>query len=298
MAEGTAYHSPAQIERLTGIPMNTLRAWERRYGVPKPERGPGGHRMYSEADLQTLLWLQKQLGAGVPIGHAIAGMRANQPSGPSQRPDGLVTEILDACEVLDERRVEKALSDALAIHTVERVCMQVIVPVLQAIGDRWEAGDLPVTVEHFASSQLQGQLHALLRTLPIPPRRPLIFVTTPESELHAMPALLLTVLLRRAGWRALYFGANLPVSDLTRIVPELQPDYLLLSVTMAPNLDAVLAMLEAVGRETRLPKVAMGGQALLGRETVPARYGYHFLGHDMLEGIAQLTRLDAGVVKV
>ena len=84
MVDGAPYYSPAQIERMTQIPMNTLRAWERRYGVPKPGRGPGGHRMYSESDVQTLLWLQKQLAAGIPIGHAIAGMKAHQPEGPRQ----------------------------------------------------------------------------------------------------------------------------------------------------------------------------------------------------------------------
>jgi methanogenic corrinoid protein MtbC1 len=293
MSEGVSFYSPAQIERLTGIPMNTLRAWERRYGVPKPGRGPGGHRMYNEGDVQTLLWLQKQLASGVPIGHAIAGMRAHQPEGPSQQPDSLVAEILAATQALDERRLDKVLSDALAIHTVERVCLQVIVPALTAIGEGWARGEISVTAEHFASSQIQAQLYALLRTLPAPPHRPLLYVATPETELHAMSALMLTVLLRRAGWRALYFGANLPVNDLVRILPELRPDYLILSVTMPESLDQVVDVLDLVKDQAGLPEVVMGGQALHGREDLPARLGYHFLGHDMLEAIGQLARLAA-----
>ena len=194
MSPTSPTYSPAQIERLTGLPMNTLRAWERRYGVPKPERGPGGHRLYSEGDLQTLLWLQRQLTAGLTIGHAIAGLRAQQPEGPSQRPDGLVEEFLAACRQLDERRVEKVLSDALALHPIERVCMEELAPAMQRVGVCWERGEISVTVEHFASSQLLGQLYAILRTIPAPPQRPLLYVATPEGERHALPALMLTVL--------------------------------------------------------------------------------------------------------
>jgi hypothetical protein len=34
------------LSAATGIPVETLRTWERRYGYPRPQRKPSGHRVY------------------------------------------------------------------------------------------------------------------------------------------------------------------------------------------------------------------------------------------------------------
>jgi len=55
----------------TNIPTATLRAWERRYGVPQPTRSQQGYRLYSERDIAILLWIQEQLQNGMSIARAI-----------------------------------------------------------------------------------------------------------------------------------------------------------------------------------------------------------------------------------
>lgn len=55
-------------ERLTGIPAMTLRMWERRYDVVKPERTSGNGRLYSKAQLARLSMLRRLVDAG----HAIS----------------------------------------------------------------------------------------------------------------------------------------------------------------------------------------------------------------------------------
>lgn len=288
MADGTVLYGPSEIERLTDIPMNTLRAWERRYGVPKPLRGPGGHRMYSETELQTLQWLRKQLSAGVSISHAIANLQAQQPTGPNLHPDALVAELVAAGMALDERRVDKALSDAFAFHTVERVCVHVITPALHEIGVAWEQGRCSVVAEHFTTSLVQAQLYAVLRMGPAPRHSPLFFVACPPNELHAVPALMLTVLLRRAGWRAMFFGADLPFEDVVQILPEMRPDLLMLSVSMTKNLTTLYDYLGGLRKNVKLPPVLLGGRAFVGHEHVPARLNAHFLGHDLLGALAHM----------
>lgn len=52
---------------LTGINANTLRSWERRYGLVRPERTPKGYRLYSGDDLERLRLIQRVLEQGVPI---------------------------------------------------------------------------------------------------------------------------------------------------------------------------------------------------------------------------------------
>ncbi len=53
---------------LTGINPNTLRAWERRYGLVTPERTPKGYRLYTEDDVQRLRLIQRALQGGLSVG--------------------------------------------------------------------------------------------------------------------------------------------------------------------------------------------------------------------------------------
>ena len=55
----------------TGLKADTLRAWERRYGLPRPERTAGGHRLYSQRDIDTIKWLAARQGEGMRISQAV-----------------------------------------------------------------------------------------------------------------------------------------------------------------------------------------------------------------------------------
>ena len=55
----------------TGIKPDTLRAWERRYGLPNPKRSKGKHRLYSEHDLETIKWLIQRQDEGLSISRAV-----------------------------------------------------------------------------------------------------------------------------------------------------------------------------------------------------------------------------------
>lgn len=69
-------YSIGEFARLSGITATTLRAWQRRYGLLKPQRTEGGHRQYSDEDVQQALkildWVKKasrsagQTAAGTP----------------------------------------------------------------------------------------------------------------------------------------------------------------------------------------------------------------------------------------
>ena len=59
------------IMRETGIKPDTLRAWERRYKLPVPQRTTGGHRLYSQRDLETIKWLMARQKEGLSISHAV-----------------------------------------------------------------------------------------------------------------------------------------------------------------------------------------------------------------------------------
>ena len=55
----------------TGLTPDTLRAWERRYGMPRPERTEGGHRLYSQYEIDMLKWLIVRQEEGLSISNAV-----------------------------------------------------------------------------------------------------------------------------------------------------------------------------------------------------------------------------------
>ena len=55
----------------TGLIADTLRAWERRYGLPTPNRSAGGHRLYSQYDIETIKWLIARQAEGLSISRGV-----------------------------------------------------------------------------------------------------------------------------------------------------------------------------------------------------------------------------------
>lgn len=59
--------------RLAGVPVTTLRVWERRYRIVGPPVSAGHHRLYSKADIRRLALIKQLVDLGHPIG-PIAGL--------------------------------------------------------------------------------------------------------------------------------------------------------------------------------------------------------------------------------
>jgi DNA-binding transcriptional MerR regulator len=58
-------YSIGAVARMLDIPPATLRTWEERYGLPTPERSPGGHRLYSRDQVDQLRFVKVQLAQGM-----------------------------------------------------------------------------------------------------------------------------------------------------------------------------------------------------------------------------------------
>ena len=62
---GRPVYSIGAVAQMLGIPPATLRTWEERYGLPVPERSPGGHRVYSRDQVEQLRFVKAQLDQGI-----------------------------------------------------------------------------------------------------------------------------------------------------------------------------------------------------------------------------------------
>lgn len=283
------------VARRTGVPVVTIRAWERRYAFPRPTRGPGGRRLYTELDVATLRALRAQTAQGVPISRAIALLReaAPEPSTGSPPPPiaRLRQQLLDALLALAPGRAEAVLSEALGLLSVEDVCLGVVQPVLNEIGRRWRAGQAAVTQEHFATALVRARLARLLQMALVDRAEPVILAACPPGEWHELGLLTVCVFLARRGHPVRYLGANLPGPELLRLASRAAPRLVILSAQTEASADQLAGVLRLLHElpEPR-PVLAYGGSVFNDRPDLRDRTPGVFLGADAWAAVATVEQ--------
>jgi MerR family transcriptional regulator, light-induced transcriptional regulator len=273
-----------EVELRTGVPATTLRQWERRYGLPNPQRASSGYRLYSQQDIGCIEFMRNQISSGVPASRAAQLYVLNKPGKSSvvqqvpQTGESLVSRLIEATLSGDNGRADRVLSEAHASLSVEDVLLRVIQPTLIEIGEKWHRGEINVAHEHQASNFLRGKLHGLLELAGNSRHGPAIIVACAPGEWHEIGSLMLAIFLRRAGFRTHYLGANTPVEDLVRFSREVKAEVLMISVSNAEVLENLRStarfLLEAA------PLVVYGGAAFNERPEMARELGGEYLGSD------------------
>jgi DNA-binding transcriptional MerR regulator/methylmalonyl-CoA mutase cobalamin-binding subunit len=282
--DDTPIYTIKTVVHLTGITPATLRAWERRYGVLAPGRSEGGYRLYSERDIATLLWLKHQVDAGVTISRAVALLDMHHQAGEEpefdersdlapSKPTGVAAgdirsaqaiseNLLDALLAYRENDAEALLDEAFALHPVEQVLELVITPTLVQVGERWHRGEATIGQEHFATAFLRRRLAALFNVYGNPPGGPLAITGSAPAEWHDVGILLVSIILRRHGWRVIYLGQDVPADALIQEIRQQQPKLICLSATARESAERLVKVAEAI-RELPQPQphLALGGLA-------------------------------------
>lgn len=239
----------AQVEAMTGFSAEVLRQWERRYGFPRPERTPGGHRLYRPEDVEALLVVRRYLEEGATPQAAIRQYLAQE-----SRPEGLPEELLLALLEADLPRAEALFRKGVKLLGPEGALEGLLVPVLREIGERWHRGEVNVAQEHLATQFLRSRLQELMDLAGNPLGAP-ILVTTPPGERHELGAMLTAYRLRRRGLPALYLGPDTPLSDLGVLSRQLGARAVVFSVSFSETLRG----LPNGALEGLAPKVFLGG---------------------------------------
>lgn len=261
----------------TGIAADTLRAWERRYGLPMPRRTEGGHRLYSQRDIEIIRWLMKQQESGLSISRAVDMYNEQLASGSDPLPasraqsgfapqpfpansnlDGLRTAWLNACLTYDESQADQIFNQAFALHPVETVTSNLIQQGLHEMGEMWFSGKASVQQEHFASGLAMRRLEALIASSPAPTRRETILLACPPDEWHTFSLVLLHLHLRRRGFPTVYLGANVPMARIEETIQTIKPSLIVMAaqqLVTAATLRQASVMLAKKGH-----LVAFGGR--------------------------------------
>jgi DNA-binding transcriptional MerR regulator len=227
------------VSRLTGIGIDTLRAWERRHGAVAPVRDARG-RMYTDADVARLRLLRGAVESGHSIGR-VAGLGdgelrhlagAAEPAPDPVRPTSTHTAALSAAlRRYDAVGIDQEIARLASVLRPLDLLREALIPVLVQVGDDWHRGEAGIAHEHLMSSAIRHVLGSLLRlhTRRVVPAR-LLFATL-SGDRHEIGTLGAAMLAASSGLGVAYLGPDLPARDILESVKPTGVQVLVLGVT-------------------------------------------------------------------
>jgi DNA-binding transcriptional MerR regulator/methylmalonyl-CoA mutase cobalamin-binding subunit len=301
-AEGAGYSINVAARR-SGLPQETIRAWERRHGALRPARTEGGHRLYSDGDVERLRLLRLATEAGHRIGQvaglddaaliellqadarqaadgerparlgdATAGEPAHSAGGAAADPR--VAACLRAVENLDAVALEHQLEQAAVDLPRSLLVDAVLAPLIEAIGEGYDRGHLRPAHEHLGSSAIAAFGQTLRAAYAVSPSAPALVAATPAHQHHELGAVLAGVVAAAEGWQVVYLGPNLPAEDIAAAAHWKAATAVALSLVFPPD-DRLLA--DEIRRLRRLLDrhiaLVVGGRAARDYRTVLEEVG-------------------------
>jgi DNA-binding transcriptional MerR regulator len=286
------------VSSLTGINAITLRAWERRYGLVEPVRTPTGHRLYRREDIELLHQAIVLMEKGIAIGQVKKSLQRAAPAvsvGPGSKWQQFQVHMLAAITRFDEDALEKSYNAALALYPVEQVTMELLLPLLQELGRRWETTEGSVAEEHFFGVYLRNKLGARFHHRQRGESGPRLLAACLPGEQHEIGLLIFALTAHEHGLHPVLLGANTPLTELAAVVKRARCDAIVLSGSMLPAREVVNVELRALAGAVRVP-VFVGGMASVRSHDSIIAAGAIPLGTELSLG-AQRIRLALASVK-
>ncbi len=243
------------VAKITGLSLDTLRAWERRYQAVVPERTDRG-RQYGPEQIERLLLLSQL----VQRGHAIGGIASladeelkkllesvpapSSVSGASAvEADPLpalemLAPVLAAVERFDASLAADELGRLAAVLAPRDLVYKVTLPLIREVGIRWHNGTMVIAQEHLVSQMLRNLLGNMVRLYrPSNPALKMI-LATPSGESHEFGILAAAMLASMAGIEPVYLGADLPVAEIAATARRVSAGVVLLGITLVSDTTA------------------------------------------------------------
>jgi methanogenic corrinoid protein MtbC1 len=311
-------HPIAVAAARSGLSQDILRVWERRYQAVQPERGSGGHRVYSDADVARLRLLHAVTSAGRGIGQVARlsseelarmadddttaraererGRDAGQPRDAKPHAADVVERAVESMTRLDAAELEHRLRRAIGHLGLTTFIEDVASPLLRRIGDEWHAGRLTIAHEHLASSTIHDIVAESMRVMARGSADATVLVATPAGERHAIGATLVGATAASEGWRVLYLGTDLPASVIAAAAIASKARAVAVSSLYVQDRAHSLAELRAL-RALLPPSVSVivGGGGVAGMEPDLAAFGIRVGAslRDLREALAHARGNDA-----
>ncbi len=220
---------------ITGVNANTLRAWERRYGLIQPQRSGGKYRLYTRDDLDLINKVVSLLEKGIPIGRVQEALVKKSSSAAAQSTSPwapLIQRMVRGVIQLDEDVLDAVYNEALSLYPIDVVTQALMVPVMTELGERWASDTGTISEEHFFTVYLRNQLGARFHHLRGSSHRQRLIAACLPGELHENGLLFFALAALAHGHRVKLLGANMPLKELPTAIRKCNADGVVLAGVM------------------------------------------------------------------
>jgi methanogenic corrinoid protein MtbC1 len=237
------------LSRATGIPIETLRTWETRYGFPVPERKPSGHRLYPAEIVSRLRRIAEALACGHRAAETVTAsetqlsilLRTKPRKGaapatvaPAAEPADL-SDILHAVRAFDSGSLRSLLEADWARLGTLAFLTDCLSPLLGQVGNEWQAGTLEIRHEHFLSEHVGDLLRTLRVVQETESSSPIVVFATLPGETHGLGLQMAALVAAAAGCQGLYLGTDVPVAQIAEFAHETGAAGVALSISSAAD---------------------------------------------------------------
>ena len=266
------------IAQLSGIKAHTLRIWEQRYGIIKPQRKDSNIRWYDNEDLKKILNIALLNGAGVKISK-LSVMSEDEiedavllVSDNSNCDKQYLHKLLGLTSEMDVYGFEKTLSKIIEEKGMRYTIEQVIFPLLEKIGMLWLTNRLFSSQEHLISNIIRQKLIRAIDDMPTSNTKTAkVILFLPEGEFHELGLLYAHYLFKVNKIAAVSLGANLPTEDLKMIADGVAPDFIFTHITsLGTHFDANEFLLN-LKKNIKKSTIVISGNVVHGITVSPAK---------------------------
>jgi DNA-binding transcriptional MerR regulator len=282
--------SIGEASRRTGVSVDVIRAWERRYGLLAPRRSASNFRLYSAEDIARLRLMRLYTEQNMPRGraaelvHRVSSATFDKNPGiPPRDVDHALGALHAALERFDAAPADRLLQGLATVFPPGVILRDVMLPYLCELGDRWESGQASIAQEHFASSFVEGWMLGAARGWTRAGKRRAVLACVP-GEQHVLGLIAFGIALRDLGWSITFLGRDTPLLSAQRATASVRADALVLAASLPETLAAVVADIAAFADEQ---PVLIGGPATA--QETPGISDSRLLAGDVLTAAQDLT---------
>lgn len=275
------------VAEMTGVPAATLRAWERRYGLPEPRRTESSYRVYSDRDIAVVRRVRELCDQGMAPSEAAKLVLDEQESkqAPAVTPtaatdayQGAVDQILEGVMAFEPGRIEDAVRRALVLGPATAIFDKVLAPAMFEVGTRWHAGQVTIAQEHIATQLIEGAALSMLRLVEPEHTDRSALAACFADETHTLPLVGVSLHLSAWGFRVIRLGARSSPGVVASAVAKLAPDIVALSATMAPPPHRARELVEEYSTACHGVPWVVGGEATGAMADIIKTRGGHVIG--------------------
>jgi DNA-binding transcriptional MerR regulator len=290
------YYPIRKVSELTGINPVTLRAWERRYGLIKPERTPKGHRLYTDEHIQLIRRILDFIDQGISIGQV-----KNQLSGNGTTLQAIDTtqaeerdawqtyrsKMLQAIAEFDDNALDGSYNEALSLYPIELVTRLLLQPMLHELCQRRSSQPLAEVESRFFHTYLRNKLGARYHHQLAHTRGKRLLGACLPNEFSEVELLLFSLKAMTQGYRPVLLGPDLGLQHLPLTINRSHSEALILFGSLEPPIALLQSHLPALVQKLTEP-VFVGGTITQTHQAEILQAGAIPLAMDLAAAVVQI----------